>query len=86
MIPFHSIPHPPCVHFVGFRGEEYWSAVRVWGLPDFYHRGWDNRARREIAEGDVIVFGPKADPDHVSPYTYDDSNQDGDPAAGERHP
>lgn len=26
------------------------------GLPDFIHRGWDNRARREIADGDTIVF------------------------------
>lgn len=46
----------PCVHFVGFRGEEYWSAVKVFGLPDFIHRGWDLRARREIADGDMIVF------------------------------
>jgi hypothetical protein len=44
------------VHFVGFRGEEYWSAVKVWGLPDFYHRGWDRRARREIMDGDTILF------------------------------
>jgi hypothetical protein len=24
-----------CIHFVGFKGEEYWTAVKVWGLPDF---------------------------------------------------
>ena len=36
------------IHFVGFRGEEFRSAVRVWGRPDFIHRGWDLRARREI--------------------------------------
>lgn len=46
----------PCVHFVGFRGDEYVSAVRVFGPPDFIHRGWDMRARREIADGDLIVF------------------------------
>lgn len=47
----------PCVHFVGFRGEEYLSAVRVWGLPDYWHRGWDRRARREIDfDRDTIVF------------------------------
>lgn len=45
-----------CVHFVGFRGEEYWSAVKVWGLPDFIHRGWDKRANREILDGDTVVF------------------------------
>ena len=47
---------PPCVHFVGFRGNEYTSAVRVWGRPDFIHRGWDRRAFREIAPYDTIVF------------------------------
>lgn len=45
-----------CVHFVGFRDERYWNAVRVWGLPDFIHIGWDNRARREIAANDTVVF------------------------------
>jgi len=44
------------IHFVGFRGEEFWSAVRVWGRPDFIHRGWDLRARREIAPEDTVVF------------------------------
>lgn len=44
------------VHFVGFRGNEYTSAVRAFGPPDFIHRGWDLRARREIADGDTIVF------------------------------
>lgn len=46
----------PCVHFIGFRGEEYLSAVRVWGLPEYIHQGWDLRARREIDESDTIVF------------------------------
>ena len=44
------------VHFVGFRGEEYWSAVKIWGRPGFIHMGWDMRAHREIAEGDTVVF------------------------------
>ena len=46
----------PALHFVGFRGEEYHSATRVWGLSDFIHRRWDLRARREIAPDDTIVF------------------------------
>ena len=51
-LPVYRIAEPtPCLHFVGFRGEEYWSAVKVWGFPDFYHRGWDTRAAREIANG-----------------------------------
>lgn len=41
------------VHFVGFRGDEYRSAVKVWGEPDFIHLGWDRRARREIVDGGV---------------------------------
>lgn len=44
------------VHFVWFRGEEYWSAVKVWGEPDFIHLGWDRRANREIVDGDIVVF------------------------------
>lgn len=46
----------PAVHFVGFRGDEYARACRVWGNPDFIHRGWDLRAAREIADGDTVVF------------------------------
>lgn len=54
----------PALHFVGFRGEEFWSAVRIWGRPDFIHRKWDQRARREIGPGDTIIFatGSEADP------------------------
>ena len=45
-----------CIHFIGFRGEEYWSAVKVWGKPDFYHRGFDLRMWRDIADGDKLIF------------------------------
>lgn len=44
------------VHFVGFRDERYWSAVKIWGKPGFIHRAWDRRARREIADDDTVVF------------------------------
>ena len=44
------------VHFVGFRGEEYWSAVRVWGKPGFIHMGNDSRMRREMADGDIVIY------------------------------
>jgi hypothetical protein len=44
-----------CLHFVGFKGDEYWSALRVWGEPDFYHPQWDCRARLEAASQDVVV-------------------------------
>jgi len=44
------------IHFVGFRGEEWWSAIKVFGRPDFVHPGWDLRAQREIAPDDVVIF------------------------------
>lgn len=75
--------YAPLVHFVGFRGEEYWSAVRVFGLPDVYHRVWDQRAQQEIAPGcDTVVFARRET--EPSPYNFDDSNQEDDPAAKER--
>jgi len=46
----------PCLHFVGFKDDRLWNAVRVFGRPDFYHRAWDLRAKREMADGDVVVF------------------------------
>ncbi|GEM_PF-2886962 len=46
----------PCLHFVGFRGEEFWSAVKIWGQPHFIHIGWDRRAAQDMAPGDLVVF------------------------------
>lgn len=58
------------VHFVGFRGEEYWSAVKAFGPPHYVHIGWDLRARREIDEDDLIVFaeGPHDQPPRVKSF------------------
>ena len=60
------------VHFVGFRGDEYLSAVRVWGLPDFYHRSNDPRLWTDVSPSDTVVFanGSEARP-HI--YSFDDS-------------
>lgn len=44
------------VHYVGFKDDRYWNAFRVFGGPRFFHRWWDQRAAREIAPGDVVVF------------------------------
>lgn len=44
------------VHFIGFRDDRYWNAVKVFGLPHYIHPGWDLRAQRDIAPGDVVVF------------------------------
>lgn len=50
------MPDRPCIHFIGFRDDRYWNAVRVWGRPHFIHRGWDMRARREIGDDDLVIF------------------------------
>ena len=50
-----------CVHFIGFRtDQEYWSAVKVWGKPDFIHQAHDKRAYGDIdKENDVVILGSK---------------------------
>lgn len=64
----------PCVHFVGFRKDsEFWSAVGVWGHPDFFHRHWDKRVSGDVASGDTVVFARGTDQDPFVPYTFDDS-------------
>jgi hypothetical protein len=77
----------PAVHFVRFDNEwdaHYSNAVAVFGRPDFVHRHWDQRAQREIADVDTVVFA-KGDADQrVCPYNYDDSNKAHDPAYWER--
>ena len=44
------------LHFVGFKGEEYHSAVAVFGLPDFIHRYPDRRMFGDWHWDDVVVF------------------------------
>lgn len=74
----------PAVHFIGFRDPQRWAnAARIWGEPDIVHHVWDQRARREIANCDTLVFA-KYDPDRPSRYSFDDSNFSDDPAAAER--
>lgn len=67
------------VHFVGFKDprltkdERFERARKVFGSPDFLHRGWDMRARREIMDGDTIVFAKGDWRQEPSPYSFDDS-------------
>ena len=63
-----------CVHFVGFRDDRYWNAVRVFGLPDFIHRRWDRRAARETDLADLIIFAT-GDWTQV-PSKFDDNDLD----------
>lgn len=62
-----------CLHFVGFRGGEYRSAVRVFGRPDFFHRYWDHRAVGDIVPGDTVVFARGTERDTPNVYAFNDS-------------
>jgi len=62
----------PHVHFIGFRGEEYWSAVKIFGVPDFIHLIHDNRLYGDVGEHDILIFGPKADPYRISQFSWQD--------------
>ena len=48
------------VHYVGFRGDEYTRAHRVFGGPAMIHRDYDARVFTEVGSSDVVVFGPKS--------------------------
>jgi len=65
----------PCLHFVGFRDERYLNAVRVFGQPDFIHRGWDLRARREIMPGDTVVFAKGSFDQAPRPQSFNDIDE-----------
>lgn len=60
------------IHFVGFRGEEWWSAIKIWGRPDYIHIGWDRRAQREILSIDTVIFARGNWDQVVAPYNYPD--------------
>lgn len=62
-----------CLHFVGFVGDEYTRAVKVFGEPDFVHRWNDGRCREMIVDGDVAVYANGAEAPRKSPYNFDDS-------------
>ena len=47
------------VHYVGFRGDEYMRAHRVFGGPAMIHRDYDARVFTEVGPDDLVVFGPK---------------------------
>ena len=48
-----------CIHYVGFRGDEFVRAYRIWGGPVIIHRDYDDRVFTEVGEDDVVIFGPK---------------------------
>ena len=66
---------PEIVHFVGFRGDEYWSAVRIWGRPTFIHRRWDRRAQRDIGPGEIVIFATGDDQQPLARFNGDDIDE-----------
>ena len=61
------------LHFVRFKDDRFWNAVRVWGRPDFVHRFWDMRAVHEVMPGDVVIFADGDERQPPTPFAYDDS-------------
>lgn len=65
------------LHFVGFGDERVYTARRIFGVPDFYHRNWDYRAYQETrVPGDVAVFATGTINDPPKPTSWDDSEAD----------
>jgi len=64
------------LHFVGFRGDEYGRAVRLFGRPDFIHIGWDRWARAEVMTGDTALFACGTAEDGPSAYSFPDLKED----------
>lgn len=46
-----------CVHFIGLSKNEYWSAMRVWGTPDFVHPRATWSCLGEIDRIDTVILG-----------------------------
>ena len=60
------------LHFVGFRGDEYFRAQRCFGVPDFIHRHNDPRMWGDVAPGDTVIFANGAE-DKYTEFSFNDS-------------
>ena len=61
--------HGRIVHFFGFRGSEYISAVRVWGQPHFIHPIHDRPSYVDYDPiHDIGVFAGKESEDKIGSY------------------
>lgn len=64
------------LHLIGFRGEEYWSAKRIWpDMPVMIHRVHDQRAQRDIGPGDIAVFANEEREDVIRPFNGNDIDE-----------
>ena len=66
----------PTLHLIGFRGEEYWSAKRIWpNMPVMIHRVHDSRAQRDIGPDDIVVFANKERENVVRAFNGNDIDE-----------
>jgi hypothetical protein len=57
------------VHYIGFRGDEYVRANRIFGGPAMIHRVHDIRAQSEIHEtDDLVIFAGNEREDRVRDF------------------
>ena len=63
------------VHYVGFRGDEFARARRLFGGPVFIHPRWDRRAQRDIGPGDVVIFASGDETQPLARFNFDDLNE-----------
>lgn len=62
-----------CVHYVGFRGDEFIRARRIFGGPVIIHMVMDDRVFSEVGEEDIVIIGPKGH--HHCKYVDDVSSR-----------
>jgi len=63
------------VHFVGFKNDRVYNAIKTFGKPDFWHRRWDARAVCEVCDGDTVIFADGDEHSVIDVYAFDDSAQ-----------
>lgn len=66
-------PQETSLHFVGFKGDEYLRAIKVFGKPDQVHRYNDPRFRAEFSPGDIAVYANGSEGKVHFPYSFNDS-------------
>lgn len=63
----------PALHFVRFKDDRYYNAIKTFGSPDFIHRFWDHRAFCEVVPGDTVIFAEGDEHQNIMPFAFDDS-------------
>lgn len=61
------------LHFIGFKGDEYNRAIKIWGQPDFVHRHNDNRSKQDIIPEDTVIYANGEENRNRGIYSFNDS-------------